>query len=51
MQVLLMVVYHIESHAVIKIEYRNSDETIVTSDLKEYQKRKSNVGLNSIPYE
>lgn len=32
--------YHIESHAVIKIEYRNSDETIVTSDLKEYQKEK-----------
>lgn len=32
--------YHIEAHAVVKIEYRNSDKTIVTSELKEYQKEK-----------
>ncbi len=32
--------YHIEAHAVVKIEYRNSDKTIVTSELEEYQKEK-----------
>ena len=32
--------YHIESHAVTKIEYRNSDKVIVTNELDEYQKEK-----------
>ena len=32
--------YHIESHAVTKIEYRNSDKVIVTNELEEYQKEK-----------
>lgn len=32
--------YHIESHAVTKIEYRDSDKVIITSDLDKYQKEK-----------
>lgn len=32
--------YHIETHAVIKIEYRSTDKVIITSELEQYQKEK-----------